>query len=215
MFENVKTVIFDVDGTMVDSVHVWKTINTEFFGQFGILLDTENMRQILSLGFDDAAEYCSRNYNIPYTANEVKNIWNEKGIEYYSKQVTLKDGFRELLENLKSNNFKIGVATNNSKKIINFLFQKENILKKFDIILTSEDVQKRKPDPEMFVKIANHFGTELNNCLVFEDSKTGMMAAKIVGMKVCAVLDKSLTSKNTEIDSMVDYSITSFRELKI
>ncbi len=212
MFENIKAIIFDVDGTIVDSREIWEKVNIDFFESFGMKISEETMKKLLSLSFDDGAEYCVRELNTPYTVEEIKNFWNKKGIEYYQKYVFLKDGVKEFLQFIKNNNLKLGVATNNSRLVVESLFQKEGILDKFDFICTSSDVVVRKPDPEMFVSVAKKLNINASNCLVFEDSRENIEGAKLVGMKVCAVVD---CSKLDKIQYKTDYQICSFRELEI
>ncbi|HCC07638.1 MAG TPA: HAD family hydrolase [Clostridiales bacterium] len=215
MFNNVNTVIFDFDGTIVDSINVWKKMNYDFFGEFGMKLEEESINELLNLTCEETAEYCTKNFNIPFTTNQIENFWSKKGIEYYDKYVVLKEGVKEFLELLRKNNFKIGIATNNIKPIIYHFLKKENIIKHIDFVCTVEDVQNRKPNPEMYLKVAKILKSDMNECLVFEDSVVGLIAAKRAGMKVCAVFDKYSIDKPDDIKGMSDYQICSFKDIKI
>ncbi|HAN09847.1 MAG TPA: hypothetical protein DCP90_04455 [Clostridiales bacterium] len=215
MFENVNTVIFDFDGTMVDSISVWKKMNFDYFKEFGVNLEEESINKLLNLTCSETAEYSTKNFNITLTTNQIRNFWIEKGIEYYDKYVLLKEGIREFLELLRKNNFKIGIATNNIRPITDYFLKKEDMLKNIDFICTMDDVQIRKPDPEMYFKVAKFLESDMTNCLVFEDSIVGLIAAKRAGMKVCAVLNGQSVDKIDELKVISDYQVSSFKDIKI
>lgn len=127
---------------------------------------------------------------------------------------------------LRNKGFKIGLATTSCSNTVNNYFSSELIIGElrqrnlscdfrdlFDVILTSDDVLVTKPNPEVYLKAVSMLGVNSQNCLVFEDSMTGIKAAKGAGIEVCSVYDEWIDQG--EIKDMVDYSINDYSDFKI
>lgn len=213
MLEGIKAVIFDLDGTLVDSMWMWKDIDIEFLGKYGYELPSNLQSEIEGMSFSETAEYFKNRFNLNISLDEIKAEWNQMAWNKYLNEVPLKEGVEDFLRYLKSNHIKAGIATSNSRELVNLIIESHGVKDYFDSVRTSCEVERGKPAPDIYLLVAKDLGVEVDQCLVFEDVIQGIMAGKNAGMKVCAVYDhfsKEVTMQKKELS---DYYIESFYEI--
>lgn len=213
MLEGIKAVIFDLDGTLVDSMWMWKDIDIEFLGKYGYELPSNLQSEIEGMSFSETAEYFKNRFNLDISLDEIKAEWNQMAWNKYLNEVPLKEGVEDFLRYLKSNHIKAGIATSNSRELVNLIIESHGVKDYFDSVRTSCEVERGKPSPDIYLLVAKDLGVEVDQCLVFEDVIQGIMAGKNAGMKVCAVYDhfsKEVTMHKKELS---DYYIESFYEI--
>lgn len=208
-----EAVIFDLDGSMVDSMWIWKSIDIEYLGKFGIPLPENLQSCIEGMSFSETAAYFKERFQLPCTLEEIKADWNRMAKDKYSFEVPIKEGVPELLEYCKEHGIKIGIATSNSRELVEALVYAHHLESYFDCIMTACDVSKGKPAPDIYLAVAEALRVTPENCLVFEDIIPGIQAGLSAGMKVCAVYDKYSEHQDEEKRRMADYYTYHFREL--
>ncbi len=213
MLKNKEAIIFDLDGTLVDSMWIWKAIDIEYLGRYNIALPPDLQAKIEGMSFDETAIYFKQEFAIPNTLDEIKNTWNEMAMDYYLTKVNLKEGVHELLEYCKDNNIKLGIATSNSKELMTAIAKVHELDQYFDCIMTGSDILKGKPAPDIYLTVASKLQTHPSKCLVFEDIVPGIMAGKNAGMTVCAVEDVYSADKRKQKQEYADYYIESYKDL--
>lgn len=213
MLSNVKAVIFDLDGTLIDSMWLWKAIDIEYLARYDLELPDNLQLEIEGMSFTETAEYFKKRFNLEDEVEDIKKVWNEMAGEYYLTKVTLKDRVKDFLEFLKGNKVKIGIATSNSKELVNIIIKRFELTDYFHTIRTSCEVEKGKPSPDIYLKVADDLKVTPETCLVFEDVPNGILAGKAAGMKVCAVYDDFSKNVIAEIKQISDYFIESFEEV--
>lgn len=213
MLENIKAVIFDLDGTLVDSMGIWKQIDIEYLAKYNIALPDDLQSSIEGMSFTETANYFKERFQIPEEIHEIKATWNEMTYKKYKNEVPLKEGTREFLNMLKSRDIKMGIATSNSRELVEVVIKSLQIDSFFDAIHTSCEVEKGKPSPDIYLLVSEKLGVAPTECLVFEDVPQGIMAGKNAGMKVCAVDDEYSRALEEEKRKLADYFIESFQEL--
>ncbi len=211
MFKGITTVIFDLDGTLVDSMGMWAEIDTEFLGKRQIPVPENVQKTIEGKSFTETAEYFKRTFNLEESVEEITAEWVEMSKEYYRNRVPMKDGAVELVKYLHLQGFKIGLATSSQHDLVDVVLQSHNLKTYFDSIRTSCDVGKGKPFPDVFLKVAEDLEVEPAECLVFEDTFAGVLAAKRSGMKVVAVYDNFSHPYMKEISDLADGYIVNFK----
>ena len=184
----VKAIIFDMDGLLVDSEPYWKIAEKICFGKLGLQLDDELLRQVMGFRLSEVVEHW---YN--YQA------WGEKNFEAVEADVlsTVKQliqenanalpGVIQTLELCKTNGFKIALASSSAMSLIDVVVDKLNIRHYFDLLVSAEFEPYGKPHPSVFLTTAKQLNVLSTECLVFEDSVNGMIAAKAARMQCIVV----------------------------
>lgn len=213
MLKNVEAIIFDVDGTIADSMWMWKQIDIEYLSRFGILLPKDLQKNIEGMSFRETAIYFKSNFPIPDSIETMMNDWNEMAAYKYQHEIPLKKGVLEFLKKCKDEGILLGIATSNSVELLTYLLKAHHLEKEFDVIITGSDGLRGKPAPDMYLEAAKRLSVEPSKCLVFEDIIPGILAGKRAGMKVCAIFDEYSKDVLLEKKKEADYYIESFEEL--
>ena len=209
-----KAAIFDMDGTLLDSMHMWNSVLPMFLNEYKIEADEKFMVDTHSLSLDQMVPYVIERYSLPIKEAELRAHWKEVISESYRKDVRPKDGVRELLEELKSHGFKTCVATLTDHQLCDRALKDHDLYKYFDHVLTTEDVNMvGKEEPDLFLKCASLMGAEPSETVVFEDSLYPIAPAKKAGFTVCIIEEPVMAKKKEQIKSLADKYILSFREL--
>ncbi len=214
MLKNKKAVIFDLDGTLVDSMWMWKAIDIEYLGKFGIPLPPTLQKDIEGMSFSETAVYFKETFQIPDSLDEIKADWNQMAYDKYTKEVTLKNGAGEFLEQCKKNGIKLGIATSNSRELVDATLKALKIRDYFDCVMTACEVTKGKPAPDIYLAVAEKIGINPMECLVFEDIEMGILAGKNAKMEVCAVEDDFSMDQIELKQKLADYYIKDYFEIK-
>lgn len=213
MLKDKKAVIFDLDGTLVDSMWMWKAIDVEYLGRFGIPVPETLQKDISGMSFSETAEYFKETFHIPDSLEEIKAAWNEMAMYKYTHEVPMKPGAREFLSRLKERGIRTGIATSNSKELARAVVEAQGIAELLDEIHTSCEVAKGKPAPDIYLLVAECLHVEPKDCLVFEDIPEGILAGKNAGMQVCAIEDAFSLPMTEEKKKLADYYIVSYDEI--
>lgn len=208
-----EAVIFDLDGSMVDSMWMWRAIDIEYLGRFGITLPENLQACIEGMSFSETAVYFKERFNLPDDLDTIKADWNRMAWDKYTYEVPVKDGVTELLQYCMDHGIKVGIATSNSRELVENVVKARHLDQYFDCIMTGCDVAKGKPAPDIYLAVAKELNVSPENCLVFEDIIPGIQAGKAAGMRVCAVYDKYSEHQDAEKRTLADYYTYHFKEL--
>lgn len=213
MLTDIDAVIFDLDGSLVDSMWIWKQIDIEYLGKFGIPLPENLQAQIEGMSFSETAEYFKERFKLPDPIQKIKDDWNAMAWNKYSHEVPLKEGADEFLNYCKEHGILLGIATSNSRELVENVAAVHGLQEYFSCIMTGCDVAKGKPAPDIYLAVAKKLKVEPKRCLVFEDIIPGIWAGKSAGMKVCAVEDAYSLAQKEEKARLADYYIKNFEEI--
>lgn len=201
---NIKAVIFDLDGTLIDnnSFHLlaWK----QYLKNLNIdIAEDEYRKNINGRTNKDAIEYI---YKRKMTDDEAMVFALEKEAVYrdmYAGSIKPVDGLIPLLEILHALNIPMAIATSGIQVNIDFMFDHLPIRPYFKVIVNSAHIKKGKPDPEIYMMAASLLNVPAENCLAFEDAAVGITSAKKAGMKVIALTTTQLKEELSEADIIV------------
>ena len=213
MLENKKAVIFDLDGTLVDSMWIWREIDIRFLGKYGLEVPQGLNDKLEGYSFHETAVYFKEHFPLPLTIEEIMGTWNRMASEIYINEIRLKEGVKEFIELLKKRNMKLGIATSNSRKLAKDFLRSNGILDAFDYICTSDEVPRSKPEPDVYLHAAKMIDTRPKDALVFEDIPYGILAGKRAGMEVCAVKDPYSQGSVKEKKEIADYYINTYYDI--
>ncbi len=209
-----KAIIFDLDGTLIDSMGIWSKIDDDFLTSRNIDL-TDDLFENLEGGnsFFEVAAHFKKKFQLKESVDEIIKGWLKIASYHYQNTVVLKDNVVELLEFLKNKNIKIAIGTSNIRILTESVLKKNEIFHYFDAIITGENGVKGKPFPDIFLDAAKKINVEPKNCLVIEDLPDGVKAAKNAGMDVWVIYDKFSESKKTELIESSNRYFENFAEM--
>ena len=190
ILDNIEAVIFDMDGTLVDSMWMWEQIDIDYLAKFGMELPDDLQECIEGMSFYETAVYIKKRFNIPEDIDTMMKTWNDMAFEFYKHKVDFKPGARWFLSELKKRGIKTGMATSNSMELVDVVLDHLDAHRFFDEIHTSSEVKHGKPFPDIYLLVAEKLGVDKSKCLVFEDILPGIWAGRAARMKVCSVYDK-------------------------
>ena len=210
----IKAAIFDLDGSMVDSMWLWRSIDIEYLGRFGIPLPEQLQADIEGMSFSETAAYFKKRFALSDDLEQIKADWNRMAFEKYEREVPLKKGVQELLDYCKAHHILLGIATSNSPELIQAVNGAYHFDRYMSCIVTACSVNKGKPAPDVYLEAARQLDVKPEDCLVFEDIVKGLEAGKNAGMKVCAIEDLYSASQRTKKREICDYYIESYDDIK-
>ena len=211
MLDGMEAVIFDLDGTLVDSMWMWREIDIEYLGRFGIPLPEGLQSEIEGMSFSETADYFKTHFPaITDDIDKMKAEWNKMAWDKYVNEVPLKPGVLEFLKLLKQRGIRTGIATSNSVTIVAAVLESLSVSSYFDEVHTACEVGVGKPAPDLYLFVAKKLGVAPEHCLVFEDICKGIQAGKSAGMRVCAVRDEYSSAEEEKKAALSDYFIDTY-----
>ena len=213
MLEGVKAVIFDLDGTLVDSMWMWSDIDREFLSARNLPFEDDLQEKIEGMSFTETARYFQEYFHLKETVEELKEIWNEMAMEKYRNEVPLKEGADRFLQYLKERDIKMGIATSNSSELVEAVSSAHGLDRYISCVITACSVNRGKPAPDVYLEAARQLEVQPQDCLVFEDIVKGIEAGKNAGMKVCGVEDDYSVWQREKKRQACDYYIRSYLEI--
>lgn len=210
---DIEAVLFDLDGTLVDSMWMWPEIDRDFLNERGFDVPSDLKNDIDGLSILEDAVYFKKRFNLPETHQQLIDIWNEMALEHYESDVPLKKGARDFLRFLRRKGIMTGLVTSNSRILCDAALNSNDVADLFDTIVSAEDVSHGKPDPEGYLTAANRLAVTPHECMVCEDLTVGLIAAKEAGMMAVAIEDDYSKDEEDEKNEYADIMIPDFTEL--
>lgn len=207
---NIKGAIFDLDGTLMDSMFIWEHIGEDYLISRGITPEKGLNEKFKSLSIKQAAEYYQNVYHIKDSVEEIINGVNSMIEHYYADVVKAKEGVASLLLHFKKNNIKMCIATATDKYMVEAALKNNNLLEYFSDILTCNQVGYGKDTPVIYEKSLEILGTKKDETLVFEDAVYAIETAKKAGFIVVGVEDKFSSLEKEKIQKLSDIYLESF-----
>lgn len=213
MLNDIKAVIFDMDGVIIDSEPLWRRVMIDNFTSLGIPFDEDSCRKTTGLRFEEVAEYW---FELHHISKSSIPDFNQKVIndlcELFSVEGKLMPGVLKTIEYIKHRGIKIGLGTSSNHQLMNHVLKTLKINQHFDAVCSAEHMKYGKPHPEVFITCAQNLNVLPQNCLVIEDSVNGLIAGKAAQMKVLVVPDKE--SKHKIAFDIADYKLESLEEFE-
>lgn len=212
--EDYKAVIFDFDGTLVDSMGLWHSIDHIYLERHHKVCPETLPYEIAGKSFTETAEYFKERFELEDSIEDIKAEWVAMSHEEYLNHVHFKPGALRLIRDLHSRRQRIAMATSNNRETTEAFLQKHNVLSYFDILCFTTEVGAGKPNPAVFNQAAQLLSLPADDCLVFEDTLEGIQAAKAAGMDVIAVADLWQGDHLVKIKNLADGFIQDFTDLE-
>ena len=210
-----KLIIFDFDGTIVDSMWAWDALGRETLQENLLppLPDYENIIRTMSV--PDFSRFLSKKYPSLAPSDKLMSAWHNKMIFNYFNRVSLKKGIIEFLDFLKQNGYTVFLASATKYEVLLEAVKHFNLEKYFDQILTEERVGATKREPKIYLDCAQMAGCDVKNVVLFEDAVHALKTAKSIGIKTCGISDYSMRAHIDEIKTTVDVYLDDFTDLNL
>ncbi len=205
--------IFDIDGTVLDTMGVWKDITLNFLLKKGIVPTLEEMDNYRDMSMEETMLYTKEQFNLPESVEELKDGFEKLSREKYMYEVPAKPYVKEYMEKLKSEGVKIGVATSGYPELWQHALKRLGMLHMIDGFALTSETGVNKSHPDVYLLAAERIGVKPSECMVFEDILSGIIGAKKGGMMATAIYDELNKSQTEEFKRLADRYIVSWREL--
>lgn len=216
-----QAVIFDMDGLLINSEPHWRAAEINIFGKLGLVLTEEQCMQTMGLRLDEVVRHWHERH--PWdkmSLKEVEDAIVQAVEDLVNTHGTAMEGVTETLELFRRRNFRIALASSSSMRLINCVLRKLGIREAFEVVRSAEAEEYGKPHPGIFLATARQLGLPPTQCLVFEDSFNGLIAAKAARMKAVAVPEGDSYAQtrydfaDLKLPSLLEFSLEHLEQLQ-
>ena len=216
---SVDVLIFDLDGTILDSMNVWNQVDVDFLGKRGFAVTPEYTEAVTKYCIRDAADYTRKLFDLEETPEEIMKKWNDMVTDYYREHILLKEGVEDYLSRAKRLGFRLAAATALHIDHAEPCLARCGVLELFDTVITLDDIGERadKSDPSIYIRaMHNAGGSSPARAVVYEDVPMCIKGAGSGGFKTCAVYDPIGIGQNSwdDVCRLSDYCLVSFKDIK-
>lgn len=210
---DIKAIIFDMDGTMVDSLDVWAESDVIFLNRLGHEYDRSVSEDMKTMHYVAACEYLKERFSIPMSVEEVADSIMEIVRQKYINDVPLKEGVYDFMLKQKNSGIKMCVATSNDKALAELTLKHLGVYDMLEFVKTSDEVGCSKESPLIFEKCAAEMGVKPEETMVFEDSVHAAESAYGAGFYTVGVYEESFAADFDRIAEFSHRRIKSFKEM--
>ena len=211
----IKGAIFDIDGTLIDSMPIWVTVADRYLESQGKQAEPDIADKVFSLTMDQSAAYMQSHYGVDRTIDEIKQGFIDVVTDFYRNEVTLKEGAKEFLDELKKRDIPMVLATVGDANLASYALNRLGILDYFTDLLTAIDFGTDKTEPLIYLKAAEKIGCKPSETAVFEDVVHALDTASKADFITVAVEDKASLKDRKKIEAVSDFYIKTYHDFRI
>lgn len=211
-----KLFIFDLDGVLLDSETLYKKVNFKLFEDLGAEITDEEYNSFIGISGEKMWNYIKRKGNLKQSISELRSLERERKFEGLAQNELIPNkGLLEVLDKLTSMNIPCAIASSGLMKNVKLILSKLNVEDYFSYIVSGEMPEKGKPAPDIFLLAAAHFGVNPKECIVLEDSRNGVLAAKAAEMKCIGYINPGSGNQDLSKADLVVESLTDPKVFKL
>ena len=182
----IEAVVFDLDGVLVDSEHVWDEVREGLARDRGGHWHDGAQADMMGMSSTEWSRYMHDVIGLPESPEEINAEVVRRMETRYSEHLPLIDGALEAVERL-ADSFRLGLASSSNRPLIETVLAASRLAVRFEVTVSSEEVERGKPAPDVFLEAARRLGVPAAHCAAVEDSANGIRAARAAGMRVVAI----------------------------
>src|SRR5205085_1348932 len=214
MAQPVHAVIFDLDGVLADSEPWWNKIDAQLLREYGKKnYHGEYHREVLGVSYRLAVEFYKKKFVISAPTEELMKRRGEIATEYFANRVGLFPSTKDVLNELREMKLRLALATSSVSASARPFLDRHQLTQFFDVIITGDEIERGKPEPDIYLRTAEKIGIAANECLVIEDSLSGIAAAKAANMRVAAIPDRRFVDPR-EYEKKSDYLLRDLADVR-
>ena len=210
-----KGIIFDADGTLLNSMKIWMELPSKFLKIYGKKTSKKIEQKIFSMTLEQGCSFLKTVYKLPQSQEEIQNELFSILEKSYKNEISLKKGVYNFLLFLKQNNIPMAIATSGNKSLLEYALLQNNYQHFFCKILTCDELNTDKANPKIFTYLARYFNAKPDEILIFEDSFLPIKTAKNAGFNVVAIKDRYSYKDKSEIKNISDLYLCNFSSKKL
>ena len=214
MTERFHAIIFDLDGVLADSEPWWNKIDAKMLSDYGIEYHGECHQNVLGVSYRLAIEFYKKKFGISAATEEMMKRRGEIATEFFADRVGLFPNAKRVLEELRQNHVRLALATSSVGASARPFLDRHQLTGFFEVIVAGDEIERGKPAPDIYLRVAEKLGVEANECLVIEDSLSGIAAAKAADMRVAAIPDGRFVEPS-EYGKRADYLLNDLSEIPV
>lgn len=202
--------IFDMDGTLIDSMPYWGTLGAEYLGRRGAQMTDDLRQRIKPMTMTESAALFIREFDLPGTPESVAAEMNDMMDAHYRADIPLKPGVKEYLVSLRKKGVTLCVASATAEHLMERCLTRLGVRENFEFLLSCESVGAGKDRPDVYFTAARRLGAGAGECAVYEDAIYAAKTAKEAGFYVVGVYDESADKRWAELSALADETIRAF-----
>lgn len=204
--------LFDMDGTLADSMWLWDGFLDNFLTRFQKNADAEAQRIFDRKPLMESAEYIAWRYNIPLSGETIFKLWTEEILDKYQREILLKKGAAKYLHYLKNNGKRLILVTANHRELAVECLKNNHVLGLFDMLVCGDEMEMDKFDPEYYIFALRQMSGNADRAVLFEDTYTALRTAKQIPIDTVIIEDVSAKADRTILMDKADLYIHNFEE---
>jgi len=208
-----KNIIFDMDGTILDSMHIWDEVTINFMNSLGHPVTKDYLVEIGTKSVSEATRYTVEKFNLQMKPEDLAQRILDEATSHYYNTLSLKPFAKEFIVKMHDEGVKMCIATASTTSLARGALRRTGVIDYFEFILTNDDIGKGKTEPDIYLKSAKLLDADISDVTVFEDAVHCIKTAKNAGFKVVAVNDPTTEENKAEVMEIADLYIHSFEEL--
>ncbi len=212
MPQPLRAVIFDLDGILADSEPWWNEIDSKLLAEYGVIYRGEYHREVLGVSYRLAVEFYKKAFGLSASIEELMRRRGEIATEFFANRVGLFPSTKRTLERLRDMKVRLAIATSSVSASARPFLDRHGLTPFFDGIVTGDEIERGKPDPDIYLRAAKKLGIRADACLVIEDALSGITAGKAAGMRVAAIPDKRFVDA-LDYEKEADYVLGNLSEI--
>lgn len=208
-----QSAIFDMDGTLLDSMFIWDDLGPGMLRAQGITPEADLPEKLKVLTLRQGAAYCKERYALPQSVEEIVSLIEGRVEKFYKEEVQAKPGVAKFLSLLKMEGVWMYVATATDRHLAEAALRHAGIDGYFRGMITCQDVGAGKDSPEIYERAMRRLQSNKRDTVIFEDALHAIETAKAAGFRVCGVYDPYAEAEQDKIRALSDYYIRSFEDM--